>query len=259
LKPQTLQSQTLEPESQLDRNLKRLYVDPPTLLKWLPKGKRNEIVFLELEPDFLDDETIRFDLNIVFRPIPIRRGTLSTRDCYVGSTGARIVFEAFLGTVKRYTPGATLKVDYENSYKRLRSAAVKLAPNVEVSEAKVNIGEIAFTKDAERTFITRFSGSERTLSEAFFGNGVEWELALPEGKQAVRDYLIGNLFLYVEASWNAQVKEGMIEVRPSDVVFFDSERRLIAEGIKAVAMRWALYREGIKLKRDSIVVNFKEQ
>jgi hypothetical protein len=108
----------------------------------------------------------------------------------------------------------------------------------------------------ESTFVTRFSASERVLSEAFFGNGVEWELILPE-RQALRDYLLGNLFLYVETSWDVETKEGMIEVRPSDILFFDSERRVIADRMKAVAMRWALYKQGIKLKRDGIIVNFK--
>jgi hypothetical protein len=89
---------------------KTLYITPPTLLKWLPRDKRNEVVFLDLEPDFLDEKTIRIDLNVVFRPIPIRRGTIRTRDYYVGSTGARVVFEAFLGNVKRYTPAATLEL-----------------------------------------------------------------------------------------------------------------------------------------------------
>jgi hypothetical protein len=234
-----------------------LFINPPALLRWLPRDQRGEVIFLDLEPDFLDEKTIRIDLNVVFRPIPIRRGTITSRDYYVGSTGARVIFEAFLGKVKRYSPGATLNVDYESVYRRSRSASVKLAPHLEVGNAKTDVGEIAFTKDSERTFTSRFSGSERMLSEAFFGSGIEWELRLPEG-QVLRDYLLGNLFLYVESSWDGKKKEGVIEVRPSDMLFFDSQRRVIADGIKAAAMRWVLYKQGISLKRDSILVTFLE-
>jgi hypothetical protein len=236
---------------------KTLIITPPALLQWLPQEDRsNGVVFLDLEPDFIDEKTIRLDLNIVFRPIPIRRGRIRTRDFYVGSTGARVVFEAFRGQVKQYTPAAILDVNHENSYKRFRSNAVKLSPEVEAGDAKVNVGEITFTKDTESTFVTRFTASERVLSLAFFGNAVEWELVLPK-RQALRDYLFGNLFLYVESSWDAETKEGMIEVRPSDILFFDSERRVISDVMNSVAMRWTLYKRGIKVKRDSIIVKFK--
>jgi hypothetical protein len=236
---------------------KSLSITPRALLRWLPQEDRsNGVVFLDLEPHFIDEKTIRLDLNIVFRPIPIRRGTISTRDFYVGSTGARVVFEAFHGQVNQYTPAAILDVNYENTYKRSRSNAVKLSPQVEAGDAKANVGEITFTKDTESTFVTRFTASESVLSLAFLGNAVEWELVLPK-HQALRDYLLGNLFLYVESSWDAETKEGMIEVRPSDIRFFDSERRVISDVMNSVAMRWALFKRGIKVKRDSIIVKFK--
>jgi len=236
---------------------KTLFIDPPTLLKWLPLEGRNEVIFLDLEPDFLDENTIRIELNVVFRPIAIRRGKIQTRDYYVGSTGAHIIFETFSGKVKAYTPARTMPVNYTNTYKRRREASVKLAAKGEVGAAKVDAGEIAFAKGAERTFTTKFSGSERQLADVFLERGVEWDFILPPG-QALRDYVFGNLYLYVESSWDKQPKEGVIEVRASDILFFDSERRVIGNGIKAVAMRWALWRKRINLKRDSIIVNFRE-
>ena len=236
---------------------KTLLVDPPRLLRWLPRGERNEIVFLDLEPDFIDENTIRLDIDVVFRPIPIRRGILQSRDYYVGSTGARIVFETFLGRVKDYTRGTALKVDYENTYTRRRSSAAKLAPTVEVGEVKIAGGEVTFEKNTERSFTTRFAGAERNLSDAYFNYGVEWEVKLPE-HQLIRDYLMGNLILFVESSWDVGRKEGRIEVRPSDVLFFDSDRRVNAEKKKAITMRFALWKKGIKLHWDSLEINFRE-
>lgn len=237
---------------------KKLYINPPSLLRWLPKVERNEVLFLDLEPDFLDDNTIRMDLNVVFRPIPIRRGLLQTRDYYVGSTGARVVFEAFRGRVNSHTRATSLKVDYENTYRRSRQTSVKLAPNIESgSKVNVGLGETTFDKNIESAFTTRFSSAERTLSDVNFGYGVEWEVKLPDG-QLIRDYLIGNLFLYVEASWDADSKEGSVEVRPSDVLFFDSNRRIVGDRVKALAMRYVLWKQGVKLNRDTLVINFRE-
>src|SRR5690242_5016053 len=110
---------------------KKLFIDPPSLLRWLPTENREEVFFLDIEADFPDENTIRLDLNIIFRPIPIRRGTLQTKDYYVGSTGARVVFEAFLGKVKSYTRGTLLKVDHENTSTYSRNASVKLSPKIE--------------------------------------------------------------------------------------------------------------------------------
>lgn len=238
--------------------VKKLLINPPKLLRWLPREERNDVLFLDLEADFLDEHTIRLDLNVVFRPIPIRRGKLQSRDYYVGSTGARVIFEAFLGKVRNYTRATPIKVDYENTYTHSRKASVKLSPKIESGESsKVEIGEITFDKNVERTFTTRFSGAERTLSDVDFGNGVEWEVKLPEG-QLIRDYLIGNLYLYVESSWDDRTKEGRIEVRPSDLLFFDSDRRAIADRTKTLAMRYALWKRGIRLQRDSLIIHFRE-
>jgi len=237
---------------------KKLIINPPTLLRWLPREERNDVLFLDLEADFLDEHTIRLDLNVVFRPIPVRRGTLQMRDYYVGSTGARVIFEAFLGTVKSHTSETPLKVDYQNTYTHSRKSSVKIAPKIDSGEVlKGGLGEITFDKNVERVFTTRFSGAERTLSEVNFEHGVEWELKLPEG-QLIRDYLIGNLYLYVESCWDAAVKEGRIEVRPSDLLFFDSDRRVIGNRTKALAMRYALWRQGFQLKRESLIINFRE-
>jgi hypothetical protein len=236
---------------------KTLFIDPPTILKWMPRENRNEVIFLDIDPDFIDENTIRIELNVVFRPIAIKRGLIQAKDYYVGSTGAHVIFETFSGQVKDYTRAMTMPVDYENTYKRGRKASVKLAPKIEAGEAKGEAGEIELAKDTECTFTTKFSGSERVLADVFLGKGVEWDFMLPPG-QVLRDYVFGNLYLYVEASWDTKRKEGVIEVNASDISFFNSKRRLIANGVKAVGMRLALWRQGINLKRDGIVVNFRE-
>lgn len=127
---------------------KRLYITPPSLLRWRPKGERNDVLFLDLEPDFLDEKTIRLDLDIVFWPIPVKRGWVQKKDFYIGSTGALVEFEATGGKVRNHTRGQPLKVDYETSYTRSRQAEVKISPGLEIGgDAKVELGEVTFGKD----------------------------------------------------------------------------------------------------------------
>jgi hypothetical protein len=59
-------------------------------------------------------------------------------------------------------------------------------------------------------------------------------------------------------SWDVPTREGVIEVRPSDILFFDSKRRIIDSAFKAVVMRFVLWRRGIEVKHDSIIVKFRE-
>lgn len=237
---------------------KKLFITPPALMRWQPKDKVSNVLFLDLNPDFLDEKTIRIDLNIVFRPIPVKRGWLRTKDYYIGSTGARVTFETVGGRVTNYTRATSFKVDYENTYKRSQQSAVRIAPKVETgADINLELGEINLNKDEERTYTAKFSGSERMLSDINLESGVEWEIAIPPG-QVIRDYLIGNLYLYVESVWSEKVKEGRIVVRPSDISFFDSQRRHIP-GIKtALAMLYKLYQKGITINRENIEVNFQE-
>src|SRR5207244_10636087 len=78
----------------------------PTLnIHSFPTRRSSDLVIsLDLEPDFLDAKTIRIDLNVIFRPVPVTRPGVTIKDYYVGSTGARVVFETVDGKVKKYTP-----------------------------------------------------------------------------------------------------------------------------------------------------------
>lgn len=238
--------------------IKKFLVTPPSLLRWRPKGKVSDVVFLDLSPDFLDDKTIRIDLNIVFRPIPVKRGWLQRKDYYVGSTGARLIFETVGGRVTNYTRATSFKVDYENTYKRSQQSAVKITPKIDTGvDSSVEFGEISINKDEERTYTAKFSGSERMLIDINLETGVEWEIAIPPG-QVLREYLIGNLYLYVESMWVNHLKQGRITLRPSDISFFDSQRRLIPGVKTALAMLYKLYQKGIRINKEDVVVNFTE-
>jgi hypothetical protein len=98
------------------------------------------------------------------------------------------------------------------------------------------------------------------LSDTFLGYGVEWEF-VPSAGQVIRDYLTGNLHLYVEAFWNGGAKAGTIELRPSDVRFFDSNRQIIGSKLyKAWLMLFLLTKgkKGKGVRSEPTIISFKE-
>jgi len=239
---------------------KTLYFSPPKLVHWLDdEVRKTSVLLIDIEPDFIGDNKIHLDLNIVFRSIPVTTGILQRRDYYVGSTGARVFFKAIEGEVKSYTGPMALTVENEQTIKHSRQSGVKISPAIESGEElKVSVGDITLQKDAERTFTLKFLSSERSLAPLAMRDAVEWEIALPKGEKVIRDYLFGNLHLYVDSEWSCKHKAGQIEARPSDILFFDSERRAVG-GLKvALVMLYRLWKQGTKVRRENIIINFKE-
>lgn len=239
---------------------KRLYINPPSLLRWQPKGERSAIIFLDLEAHYPDDNTIDLDLNIVFRPIAVKHGVLEKKYFYIGSTGARVGFEATDGQVKNYTRGTPFSVEYESTKTRSRGTAFKISPALETGGVKAEVFETTVEKNNQSTSSAKFSGFELALTTTDLRHGVEWTYIPPPGR-VIGDYLEGNLDLHVEAFWKDIAKSGTIEWSPSDVRFFDSERRIIgSKPHKAFLMLYILAtgREGRRVNSEATKINFKE-
>jgi hypothetical protein len=108
----------------------KLTITPPDLLPWLDREtRRRMILLLDAETDLLSSDCLRFDLNVVFSPIAIRRGVISKVDYFVGSTGAEIFVEARGGKVSSYTGPLELKVEYTNASLHTRTSSVSLPLN----------------------------------------------------------------------------------------------------------------------------------
>lgn len=107
-----------------------LKVDPG-ILQWLNSDDRREnTVLLDFDADGDSDGNLRLDLNVIFKPLAVRRGTATRADYYVGSTGAEVSLQAFSGSVVDYTPSATINVDYSNATTRTRSHSLQITPSV---------------------------------------------------------------------------------------------------------------------------------
>lgn len=238
-----------------------LVVDPPLLLPWLSsQEKLRAVVLLDLEADITGIEALRLDLNVVFNPIPVRRGSLQKMDYYIGTTGAEIVLDTVAGSVTNFTAEQSIDVNYSNTVEHCRKSTVAIKPTLEGKdggrELKAGFGEFRWEKDATRSFKSAFACQERILSPIQMGSVLRWIINLPRGEKVIRDFLAGNLFLFAECSWTGGKPYGKVSVRPSDVRFFDDERRPLKR-MTSIAMLFALWKNGVAIgHKDGLSARF---
>lgn len=238
-------------------------IEPPILTPWLSDGERDKnIVLFDLQIDFEDEDKLRFDFDVAFNPISVRRGKVDRRDFYVGCTGAEIHFIISSGQIIEYTKGSKLDVKYENRRDFNRQTALNLIPKLKsknkINEREVAPGSLTYKKSQYVSFSASFNSEERTLATIHLANTVKWHIKLPRGEKVIRDYLLGNIYLHAVCSCNTNDKSGKVIVRPSDVRFFGSDQRPLS-WIKSVVMHYILYRKNIDIYNvDGIEARFKE-
>ena len=240
-----------------------LSISPPNLVVWLSREERERnVVLIDLDADMEGTETLRLDVNVIFNPLPVRRGTLTRVDYYIGSTGAEVSVDASGGKVHGHTPAATLDVNYSNATQSRRKAGLTLKPEMKVKDlsraAEAKLGSVTRAAGQERVQSAAFASAERVLAPVATDDGVKWTVSLPRGEKAVRDFLIGNLYLFAKCTWAGTTKRGRVAVRPSDVRFFDADRRPLGTA-QSLVMQFVLWRLGIKLQnRDGFAMTFRE-
>lgn len=243
-----------------------LQISPPSLAKWLDSDEQaRNVMLFELEVDELAEKSLRFDLNVIFKPIRVPRGNLPRADWYIGSTGAEIYLEAFGGIVgENHTKGKPLQVNYKSTETWERKSAFTLAPEINIkstsASAKAKLGDIVFKANSERRFESSFTCEERVLAHIHMENSVRWNIDLPKGGKAVRDFLFGNLYLRAECAWHDGPCHGRVTVRPSDIRFFDEERHARPMGYLAnLSMRFTLFRRGTKIENlNGLTIKFTD-
>ncbi|MBN1552287.1 hypothetical protein JW979_12515 [bacterium] len=235
--------------------MKTLIISPPKIIPWLSmEEKENSIVLLDFEVDGLDDGALRFDLNVVFNSIPVKRGLIQKVDYYIGSSGAEVAINFDHGIIKDYSGEQILSVDYSNSVTHRRNSNITIKPNFSrkgnQEEVKVGLGAISLGRGLEKTFSCSFECTERILSTINMENFLRWIVTLPRGEKAVRDYLIGNLYLYVKCFSKNSNLNGTIKVRLSDIRFFDDERRPLSKK-KSLVMLYTIWKQGIHIQNKN--------
>jgi len=238
-------------------------VYPPRLARWMPhEEKASTLVLFDFEPDLLRDVAgsvrLRFDLNVVFDAIAVRRGKSIPADYYIGTTGARIetIFPA--AKAVRYTEGEDFRVEYTNTTQRSRESKFALRPSIQVKPVKADLAEVRLERGAAQTHKAVFQNGERSLAAICKINEVHWMLSMPRREAVVSDFLLGNLHLFVEWTWPGSAGSGTITARPSDLSLFDAKKREITSSLKRWMMLAHLWqRKYIVLNKHGVGVRWE--
>lgn len=245
----------------------RISIDPPLLTPWLIEKQREMlVVLLNLQVDQDVKGLTRFDLDVVFDPISIRERGMTRRDFYVGSTGAEISIHVDSIPIVEFTPSVNLSVDYRNNISFHRQSNLSLIPKVKYNNSSgtivsAELGHIQYQKKQQVDFSANFRSEERLLESIHLSDTIKWNISLPRGEKVIRDFLLGNLYLYAKCNNRKKTKlTGYIEVRPSNVIFFNSQRKPIESFMKRLYMHYLLYKEGIVIDYvDGVRLNFSQK
>lgn len=239
-------------------------ITPPNLTPWLNDKKRSRsIVLLDMQVDQEEIKKLRFDFDIAFNSISVRRGKIDRKDYYIGCTGAEIFFKVNNGKVIDYTKGSTLNVEYKIEKEFVRNTSLNLTPEFKIKEGKVDkslkLGSLKYEKSKKTVFSANFNSGERTLEPIHLSDAVKWQINLPRGLKVVRDYLLGNLYLYVICNSANGNFSGKIKLKPSDILFFGSDRSPLNKR-KSIYMRYIMYKNGIEIDNpDGIETQFNQE
>lgn len=196
----------------------------------------------------------RIDLNVVFTPIPVRRGIFTEADYYIANRGADIVVSTSGGRIVEHTPEAKLDVNYSQSKSSQTEWKFNLGAKLtsEGDEEKaIEFSPVENTRVKSVSYTTSFSSHESLLTVIFTRDTIGWNISLPKASGAIRDFLHGNLYLFAVCDWNGQEqRRGRIELRPSDVSFFNANKEQLSS-TKSMVMWLLLRKRGIKVRFGS--------
>jgi len=249
-----------------------LSIDPPLLSRFLPPAvKASTISLLDFDADSVSDDTLRLDVNVTFKSITIRRRSrIPYADAYIGTRGAEITvtFEQN-PTINEHTPGRVFEVNHEHTTTVKRASSFSFKPKVSVKkpnafEFDIEPGGHSQDTGRETAYKTSFKCGERSLDVVNDGDLITWRLDLPN-HNVIRDFAYGNLHLYLECSWKYLAngalppKQGAITLHPTDVTFFDKDRKP-AVGLNLLFLKYFYWVSDRKISHpDGISVRFEAE
>jgi hypothetical protein len=241
-----------------------LTISSESLLTFMsPEQKTRSILLVDLKTQALAESSTRFDLTLIFRSVAVSRGIINLSDYYVGTTGASITLTAFNGDVVEYSGPSKLAVDYEVTLSKDSSSSSKFSPELKLNvlstalEARPGSTEAASKHGAASQM--KFSAEEMPLVPLNLGDAVEWQIDSHRGDKLIRDFLLGTVELYAVFRWSSATKSGQLRAKPTDVRFYDDQRRLLSP--RASLLMWfALWKKGIKIENPAgVEVPFASQ
>ncbi len=241
-----------------------LTIKPPKVLGLMDPNERcRSVLLLGLNAKLLENDCLQLLLNLVFRPIGLRRGAITPSDYYVATTGAFVSLVAPQAGLLNYTTESRIVVEYDVGLERDIEHTHKLSPDLNTKVGSVDLaikpGSVTHRATDTRSSRAKFASTEMLLVPVDLGDSIEWRIDSHRAEKAIRDFLTGNVHLEAKFRWRTAPKSGSAEARPTDISFFDNERRRLSRRA-SILMRYILWRRNITIANpDGIRVNFAER
>jgi len=224
----------------------------------LPQGERDQnIINFDLGARYSvgSAKKIRFDVELAFKAIRTHTDAVSTPVYYLGYTGVTAELHVEGLPLQTYTRRKKIPVNYTNSMQKKNWKNFDIVPKVTIKgegvEATVSVGKAGGKKGSEEEKTCKFESGERTLETTREHDQIRWTLDLPRGEKAVRDFLLGNLFLFAEYDKSNEdtAVSGRLKVEPRAIQWFDKDRKEISLSfIKRFFLRYVVREKLFKVK-----------
>jgi len=191
----------------------------------------------------------RLELNLVLQAMAISRKRPTRSQFYIAAIGAEITLTAIGAEIIDYTKSSSIPVEYTTSRQTEKGRVGKIDPELKSelgkAKAEVKVGTFEMSSKETRGSSVKYSSEEDVVVATAFADTIRWNIDIPRGEKAVRDFLLGNRLLHATFKWKGTARKGKIQSR-SDILFFDSNKRVLSP-LASLMMRFVLWRQKINL------------
>jgi hypothetical protein len=170
-------------------------------------------MFAEFTGALRSESSIGLVIRTAFLPLPIKRGTWVVTECYLGTTGARIVLKAENAALSNHSPCVTVETQSKVSH----GSSVETIINLKTPKFGGTDSGMQSKGAATTTSEVAFTSGEALLQVTPVGSTlIQWSLRPHIGLKAIADYLEGQLNLSAVGTWTGSVPTFLSTVEAHD-------------------------------------------
>ena len=213
-----------------------------------PEERNRTAALLNVGAESADEDAIKLLIDVLFQSVPVKR-PLQRGHWFAACRSALIYVQLDTGTVLGQTEKTPLQFHYKIESSSDEEVGAELNPTVKVgpegAQTEVSVVSLTAKKKTSRGGEIDYSGTENTLEVNCLANSVTWDFSIVRGDRAIRDFLSGNLPLWVDCKPRGTRLKGTIKLLPS-IFNFDRDKQPMS-GTKSFLMQLALaFRKSMK-------------
>jgi hypothetical protein len=196
----------------------------------------------------------RMTFSLSFNSVRIPRA-FGKADCYVACQGAKITFASDRSDIADRASGASIEFTYSKTKGKTRKIMLALEPEVGAEAGPVKASakgpKAAVEKKKEDSTEFSFTDEENQLSVTTTPRTVSWSISMVRIERAIRDFIFGDLPLWIDFKSNGLPLKGNLTIEPKALRFDNEEKRI--QGMAALLMSYAVWNEGVLNDKRSTI------